>query len=138
MLVGDDCEACSPNGSKYSALLNYISDLRSRSRSESALGTAIPTYLPYVISPLRIIVSLNSAQLFGQAAQLLYALLGLPSAMYSGSLARRQLDRHLNSGRIPAAMSRLVECNTKSMTEAAGCGWEVYVEQCKTFSHTKT
>lgn len=99
-------------------LLQFFRALRQHWVAQREPG---PELLPYVLSPLRLVVSLARSRRTAQAAQLLYSLLALPATLYSAPLARRQLSLHLQAGRMPLVLSRLQE----------GEAWEeTYAEEC--------
>ena len=114
-------------------LLKYVASLHQREDHASIPPSRV--FLPFILSPLRLVLSLTSASLLSQAAQLLYALLGSPAAMYSASLARRQLDAHISSsGRLPVAFTHLEEFTMDAavgVALSADMRWGRHAELCE-------
>ena len=103
-------------------LRGYLSQLRS-DRADIKL--------PYVLSPLHMIATLASKQLYGQAAHIMYSILALPPALFSEGLARQYLAWHLSNDELPFALNRLEEVKSN-----AGMGWDMYARECALYRKT--
>ena len=130
--VPSEDESTSSHCAIGGVLLKYVASLHQREDHASIPPSRV--FFPFILSPLRLVLSLTSASLLGQAAQLLYALLGFPAAMYSASLARRQLDAHISSGRLPVVFTHLEESTMDAAVEVAlpaDMGWGRHATLCE-------